>query len=85
MSNRQVIGATPQPEIYEFRIQGHISDRVARWFEGMSITPQPDGTTTIYGPLPDQTALHSILTRIRDMNIKLISVNPKLPDPEADL
>ena len=84
MNEGQVKTTTPEPIIYEFRIQGHISDRVAQWFEGMRITPHPDGTTTIYGPLPDQTALHSILARIRDMNIKLISVNPVLGNVDGD-
>ena len=29
----------------------------------------------LYGPLTDQTVLHNILERIRDMNLQLISVN----------
>lgn len=67
--------------IYEFRIQGHISGRVASLFEGMTITRHPDGTTRICGALTDQTALHSTLLKIRNMNIKLISVNPIPGDP----
>ena len=62
-------------EIYEIRIQGHFHDRWAERFEGLTITRESDGTTVLCGPLPDQTALHSILLRIRDMNLKLISVN----------
>lgn len=62
-----------KPEIYEIRIQGHLHDRWAEWFEGLTITRESDGTTTLYGPLPDQTALHSILLKIRNMNLKLIS------------
>lgn len=61
-------------EVYEIRIRGHLQDRWAESFECMTITREDDGTTTLYGYLPDQTALHSILMRIRDMNIKLISV-----------
>jgi hypothetical protein len=45
------------------------------WFDGMTISREDDGTTTIYGPLADQTALHSVLFKIRNMNIGLISVN----------
>jgi len=62
-----------EPEIHEIRIQGHLHDRWAEWFEGLTITRESDGTTTLYGPLPDQTALHSILLKIRNMNLKLIS------------
>lgn len=31
-------------------------------------------TTLITGGLPDQAALHGLLERIRDLNLKLISV-----------
>ena len=64
-----------QPDIYEIRIQGHLHKRREEQFEGLTITRQSDGSTTLIGPLPDQTALHGILLRIRNMNLKLISVN----------
>ena len=66
---------TSKPEIYEIRIQGHLHERREGLFEGLTITRCSDGSTTLIGPLPDQTALHSILLRIRNMNLKLISVN----------
>jgi len=62
-------------EIYEIKIQGHLDTKWSEWFYGMTITQEGDGTTTLYGPLPDQTVLHSVLDRIRDMNLPLISVN----------
>lgn len=61
--------------VFEIRVQGHISDARADLFETMTIHRESDGTTTIRGPLPDQTALHSILMRIWNMNLKLLSVN----------
>ena len=61
-------------EIYEIKIQGHLDTKWSEWFYGMTITHESDGTTTLYGPLPDQTVLHSVLDRIRDMNLQLISV-----------
>jgi len=62
-------------EVYEIRIRGHLSEKFDDWFSGMTITRESDGTTTVLGELPDQTALHSILFKIRNMNIGLISVN----------
>jgi len=62
-------------ENYEIKIQGHLDSKWSEWFYGMTITHERDGTTTLCGPLPDQTVLHSVLDRIRDMNLPLISVN----------
>jgi hypothetical protein len=62
-------------EIYEIKLQGHLDSKWSEWFYGMTITHEHDGATTLSGPLPDQTVLHSVLDRIRDMNLQLISVN----------
>lgn len=62
-------------EIFEIRIQGHLQDRRAGQFAGMTLTRESGGTTLLRGPLPDQAALHSVLLRLGNMNLKLISVN----------
>ena len=67
-------------EIYEIKIQGHLDTKWSEWFYDMTITHEPDGTTTLCGPLLDQTVLHSVLDRIRDMNLPLLSVNQILSD-----
>ena len=59
---------------YKIRIKGHMDTKWADWFDGLQITHEEDGTTTLYGPLLDQAALHSILRKIRDLNMHLISV-----------
>ena len=59
---------------YKIKIKGHMDKKWADWFDGLQITHEKDGTTTLYGPLPDQAALHSILRKIRDLNLQLISV-----------
>jgi len=62
-------------EIFEIRVQGHLSKKFDQFFNGMTISRQPDGTTTITGEIVDQSALHGLLLKIRNMNIGLISVN----------
>ena len=64
----------PTSENYEIKIQGHLDAQWSEWFYDMTITHEGDGATTLSGPLPDQTVLHSVLDRIRDMNLPLISV-----------
>ena len=62
------------PTIYEIKIKGHLNSQWTEWFYDLAITRESDGTTTLRGELPDQTVLHSVLDRIRDMNLRLISV-----------
>ena len=60
--------------VYQIKIMGHLEKDWADWFEGLTFTYENDDTTTIHCPLPDQAALHSVLIKIRDLNLKLISV-----------
>ena len=68
---------------YEFRVQGVLDDCWADWFDGMTIQHQQrTGThseTILTGSVVDQVALHGILAKIRDLNLKLISLH-KLED-----
>ena len=66
----------------EIKIKERLEDRWVDWFEGLTFSYERDGTTTISGSLPDQAALHSILLKIRDMNLTLISVTPIGSNPE---
>ena len=61
------------PEPYEIRIMGHLDQRWAVWFEGLSITLEDNGVTLLTGPV-DQAALHGLLRKVRDLGIPLISV-----------
>jgi len=72
-------------EVYEICVQGHLQDKWADWFYGLTLTREDDGSTTLCGPLPDQTALHSVLQKIRDMNMRLISVSEIKPEPEKKI
>ena len=60
--------------VYEIRLRGHLDERRAWQFEGLTMTLLPEGETLLCGPLLDQAALHGILSRIRDMGVPLIYV-----------
>lgn len=59
---------------YQIRVEGQLNSHWNHWFEGMTIAS--DGVTTVLtGSLADQSQLHGLLHRIRDLNLTLISVN----------
>jgi hypothetical protein len=62
------------PELYEIRIAGHLSETWRARFEGLSMQLDAGGETLLSGAL-DQAALHGVLVVIRDLGLKLVSVN----------
>jgi hypothetical protein len=62
-------------EWYEIRVEGQLPCDWSDWFEGLDIQFGPDGESVMSGPLADQPALHGVLAKIRNLNLKLISVN----------
>ena len=67
---------------YEIRLQGHLDDHWVDWLEGLALTRENDGTTTLTGQLADQAALHGVLNKIRDLNLPIVSV--RRVDSEAE-
>jgi hypothetical protein len=63
-----------EPEHYEIRIKGHLDNRWADWFEGLTITTLDNGETLLTGPVVDQAALHGLLRKVRDLGMPLLSV-----------
>jgi hypothetical protein len=65
---------------YEIRVSGHLDERWAAWFDGLSLRHESDGTTVIHGPVADQAALHGLLQKVRDIGLPLVSVTCIEPD-----
>jgi hypothetical protein len=76
---------TLAPHRFEIRVIGHLAPRWATWFDGMTLSPEEDGTTVICGPVADQSALHGLLRKLGDLGLTLVSVAPSpaqsTPDP----
>lgn len=66
-------------EYYEIKIKGHLDSSWSDWFSGLTLTYLEEDKTLLAGLLPDQTALHGLLERIRDLNLTLISVTCTCP------
>ena len=71
---------TPRPPdaaaSYELRIGGHLDEHWSTWFDGFTVTHEDDGTTAIRGAVRDQSELHGLLAKIRNLGTTLISVTP---------
>jgi hypothetical protein len=61
--------------MYVIRIQGHLDLSWSAWFDGLTMTHDPNGETTLTGSVRDQAALHGILNRVFELNLLLIAVN----------
>jgi len=62
-------------EQVEIKIKGRLDPQWSDWFGGLTLTHLAENETLLSGPLPDQAALHGLLERIRDLNLKLVSVS----------
>jgi hypothetical protein len=64
------VGAT----IYQIRIKGHLGTEWIEWFGGMSIVLEANGDSLVTGAIVDQSQLHGLLKKVRDLGLPLISV-----------
>ncbi len=62
---------------YEIKVKGYLEEHWADWLGGLSITHDAHGNSLLTGVVPDQAALHGILTQIRDLGVTLISLMPQ--------
>ena len=70
-----------RPGQYEIRLKGHLDQRWADRFEGLSFTHARDGTTILAGPVVDQAVLYGLLRTVRDLALPLVSVVQVEPRP----
>ena len=61
-------------DYYEIKVKGYLDPGWSDWFSGLQLDYLTGDVTRLHGPLPDQTALHGLLERIRDLNLKIESV-----------
>jgi len=63
-----------QPDVYEIRILGYLNLRWSEWLGCKDLIHTKTGDTILICLISDQAALHGLLAKIRDMNLKLESV-----------
>lgn len=72
--NREAQADSRQPTVYQIRVETHLGTEWADWFAGLTITLEANGDTLLTGPVVDQAMLHSLLRKVRDLGLSLVSV-----------
>jgi hypothetical protein len=73
----------PAPAHYEIRVNGVLDSRWSAWFDGLQLTSDQSGQTSITGPVTDQAALHGLLAKVRDLGLELLEMGRS--DPTTDM
>ncbi len=59
---------------YQIRVQGHLDDKWADWFDDLIIAHQANGESHLVCRVHDQAALHGLLNQLFSLNVTLLSV-----------
>ena len=71
--------------LYLIRIKEKISPQISDWFEETMMVTTDQGETIMACSIIDQAALHGVLSKIRDLNLTLISISKvELPENLID-
>jgi len=65
-------------------VKGKLDGRRSEWFEGWTITQKEMGTTVLSGQIVDQSALHGVLVKIRNLDLPIVSVYCVEPEKGED-
>ncbi len=66
------------------RVGGQLDADWSSWFDGLSVTSLPGGETSIHGTVADQSSLHGLLSRIRDLGVPLLALEVTGPTDVAN-
>jgi hypothetical protein len=69
---------------YHIRLKGHLDQHWSAWFENLTISNEANGEVILSGSLPDQTALHGILIKIRVLGLPLLAVTTVATDEPSN-
>jgi hypothetical protein len=59
----------------EIRVKGQIDERWSEWFGGLTISHADPDETVLTGLVLDEAALYGIISRLRDLGLKLTSLS----------
>jgi hypothetical protein len=59
----------------EIHLEGYLDKNWAEWLDGFTLIHADNGETILTGEVQDQAALYGLIAKLRDLGVKLISVN----------
>jgi hypothetical protein len=73
---------------YYIKLREHLDNRWETIFPGFNfrheMNPEDQPTTVMTGEVTDQAALYGIISRLRNLGVELISVQPLNNEAESD-
>ncbi len=67
----------------EIRVKGQIGRQWSDWLESLVIRHNEQGETVLTVSPVDQAALYGLLSKLRNLGLALVSVNPVDEEPDA--
>jgi len=68
---------------FQIRVEGQLDPHWTDWFDGLELSHEPGGTTTLTGAVVDGAALFGLIDRVRDAGLTLVSVNRIMIEKEV--
>ena len=62
--------------VYRIRLKEKLDQHWSAWLGGLTVIHEANGETVLTGEVVDQAALHGLLSKVRDLQLTLISVFP---------
>ena len=67
--------------VYRIRLKEHLDQHWSSWFGGLTITTEANGGTVLTGEVVDQAALHGLLSKVRDLQLTLLTISLEAGSP----
>ena len=70
--------------VYQIRLKEQLGQHWSSWLGGLTITTEVNGETVLTGEVVDQSALHGLLSKVRDLQLTLLVIRPLETDSPCD-
>jgi hypothetical protein len=64
---------------YQITVKEYLDDSWSVWFDGLTITHDSDGNSTLAGVVRDQSALYGLIDKARDLGLTLVAIVRSTP------